>query len=143
MNVARRRRLAFHAVVVVTFGLFAGFPWAEVITSGSTSDAARAWRMAHLEGLLNGLLMLAVAGCGGLLKLSDRAAGWLVGSLVLAGYGNVIASIVGALSGERGLAPGGSGANWFVFLLFMAAVLAVFVAMGMTAWGTRPGALEE
>lgn len=139
MNEKQRARLAGHAMVVLLLGLIAGFPWANVINAGldveGAAEASRAWRMAHLEGLLNGLLMLGVAGIGPVLMLSEGQVRWLSRLLCLAGYGNIVASILGAATGNRGLQPVGPPANQAVFVLFMSAVAAVFVAVVLVIFG--------
>src|SRR5688572_29444298 len=129
-----RASLVAHGVIVIVLGLLAGFPFALVITGGLQGDL-RAWRMAHMEGLLNGLMMLAVGAAGGLIVLSARQARWLWGGLVVAGYGNVIASTIGATYGVRGLALEPPVSNVVVFLLFTAAIVGVFVALYLAAAG--------
>jgi hypothetical protein len=136
MNDDARRRLAFHGSIAILLGLLAGFPFAFVILGQMAGDL-RAWRMAHLEGVLNGLMLWAVAGFGGVLRLGDGAQRALVWALVVTAYGNSIAAIVGAMAGERGLEPGGNLANMTVYLLFMVALVAVFVVVGAVATGAR------
>jgi hypothetical protein len=136
MDDRHRRRLAFHGAMAILLGLLAGFPFAFVVLGQMAGDV-RAWRMAHLEGVMNGLLLWAVAGLGGFLRLGDGAQRVLVWSLLVTAYGNTVASILGAGSGARGLAPGGPLANTTVYLLFMVALVAVFVAVGLVASGAR------
>jgi hypothetical protein len=131
-----RRQLAFHGAIAIFLGLVAGFPFAFVILGQMTGDL-RAWRMAHLEGVLNGMLLWAVAGFGPVLRLGDGAQRALVWALVVTAYGNSLAAILGATVGERGLEPGGSLANMTVYLLFMVALVAIFVAVGAVAAGAR------
>jgi hypothetical protein len=95
--------------------------------------------MAHLEGLLNGLLLIAVAAVGSRLHLSTRQGTILTWSLVVTAYGNIVAATLAAASAVRGLEPGGSVANTTVYLLFMVAVVAVIVATGLVAHGARGG----
>jgi hypothetical protein len=136
MHDDRRRQLAFHGAVAILLGLFAGFPFAFVIL-GQMSGDLRAWRMAHLEGVLNGLMLWAAAGIGGVLRLGDGAQRTLVGALIVTAYGNSIAAILGATTGQRGLEPGGTLANMAVYVLFMAALVAVFAAVATIAVGAR------
>jgi hypothetical protein len=136
MHDDRRRQLAFHGAAAMLLGLFAGFPFAFVIL-GQMSGDLRAWRMAHLEGVLNGLLLWAAAGIGGVLHLGEGAQRTLVWALVVTAYGNSIAAILGATANQRGLVPGGSLANMTVYLLFMAALVAIFLAVGTIAVGAR------
>ncbi len=130
------RRVIFHGAIVVLLGLAAGFPFAFVIL-GSMNGDVRAWRMAHLEGVLNGLVMFVIAGIGSKLTLSRSQQSLLVWCLIVTGYFNVVASILGASTGVRGLEAGGSVANTIVYLLFVVAVVTVTTAMVLLALGTR------
>jgi hypothetical protein len=144
MERALRRTMVFHGAIVVLLGMLAGFPYAFVVM-GSLEGSERAWRMAHLEGVLNGLLLLAVAGVGGRLVLPARQGQVLAWALVVTGYANVVAAIIGATFAVRGLAPGGSFSNTIVYTLFMAAIAGVFVALGLVAAGARrrPSGTEQ
>lgn len=129
-----RARLVFHGAVVVLLGLLAGFPHAFVLT-GQLAGEERAWRMAHLEGLLNGMLAMLAAAVSGSLVLSAQQQTWLVRSLVAAAYGNVVASVLGATFGVRGLALAGPPANVVMNLLFWVAIGGVFAGVGLLIAG--------
>jgi hypothetical protein len=131
-----RARLVFHGAVVILLGLLAGFPHAFVLT-GQIVGEERAWRMAHLEGLLNGMLAMLAGAAGGSLVLSERQQAWLVWSLVVTGYGNVIASVLGATFGVRGLAFTGPPANAIMNLLFWIAILGILIGVGLLIAGAR------
>jgi hypothetical protein len=131
-----RARLVFHGAVVVMLGLLAGFPHAFVLT-GQIQGEERAWRMAHLEGLLNGMLMMLAGASGGSLALSASQQSWLLWSLVAAGYGNVIASVLGATFGVRGLALAGPPANAIMNLLFWIAIVGILAGVGLLIAGAR------
>ncbi len=131
-----RASLVLHGVVVIVLGLLAGFPYALVVT-GDLVGEVRAWRMAHLEGILNGLVLIGVGAAGSVIALDARQASWLFWSLLVAGYGNVVAATIGAWFGVRGLAPTGPASNFVVFALFTAAIVGVFVGLalaGLGAW---------
>jgi len=130
-----RDTMIFHGAIVFLLGLLAGFPHAFVIT-GQMAGSERAWRMAHLEGVLNGLLLLVVAVIADRLVLGRRRGAILAWSLVIAGYGNVAASILAATWNVRGLGPAGPVTNVIVYILFMVAVVGVFVGMGLVALQT-------
>jgi hypothetical protein len=140
MDKRRASLLAGHAAIVLLIALIVGFPFATATTAGGD---VRAWRMAHLEALLNGLLMLGVAAAAPLLALGSRAQGVLFWTMLLTGYGNALASWLAAASGERGLAAGGSLANNLVFVGFMIAVVTVAVGLLVTAIGAFRGARPE
>ena len=55
------RALGFHAAVIILLGMIAGFPYGVHILETTTGDIIRAWRTAHLLGLVNGLFLIAVA----------------------------------------------------------------------------------
>jgi hypothetical protein len=131
-----RARLVFHGAVVVMLGLLAGFPHAFVLT-GQLVGEERAWRMAHLEGLLNGMLMMLAAAVAGSLVLTGSQQSWLLWSLVAAGYGNVIASVLGASVGVRGLALAGPPANVVMNLLFWLAIAGILAGVGLLIAGAR------
>lgn len=64
-----------------------------------------------MEGIQNGILVLALAGCGRFLRLGPGAAGVMTWAVVAAAYGNVLGAGLGAFVGERGLAPTGPRAT--------------------------------
>jgi hypothetical protein len=96
--------------------------------------------MAHLEGVLNGLVAIAIAAAGGLLVLSQRQQRVLAVCVVGMAYGNVVGSILGAATGNRGLAPGGSLLNTAVYLFFVAAVAGIVVALALAGLGASRAA---
>lgn len=139
MDSRLRSRMLFHGAVVILIGLLAGFPYVYVI-SGQLAGEERAWRMAHLEGLLNGLVVMAVAAGGGRIALSAGSQRLLAVSLIVAAYGNAVASIVGAAFGVRGLGPQGPLANFVVFLLFSIAIVGILLGLALVIAGVRRGA---
>jgi hypothetical protein len=129
-----RKSLVAHGLVVILLGMLTGFPYALVVT-GSMAGAERAWRMAHLEGVLNGLLLVAIGAAGNSIALTARQARWLQWTLIVTAYGNWLGATLGAAAGERGLAPEGPLANFAVYTLFMVAVVAVLVGLSLAAYG--------
>lgn len=136
MTNSLRDKLIFHGAIVIILGLLAGFPFVMVL-NGSMEGEVRAWRMAHLEGILNGLVCLAAAGVIGYLSLDAKKLKLLAWSLIVMSYGNLIASVVGASTGNRGLEFVGPAANMIVFSLFMVAIVGVFIGVGLLALGSR------
>ena len=139
MDPRLRARMTYHGAVVIMLGLLTGFPYAFVLT-GQLVGEERAWRMAHMEGLLNGMLVLLAAALSGALVLSARQHAWLCWSLVAAAYGNVVASTIGAAFGVRGLDLAGPAANAIMNLLFWVAIVAVFIGIGLLIVGARAAA---
>ena len=140
MNHRLRSLLVVHGALIFLVGLAAGFPFAMILLAGPDAPPpvpgdVRGWRMAHLEGVLNGLTLIAVAGVGRDMVLTQRTQLIIFWSLVITGWGNIVASIIGPIFGARGLTFGGGVANSLMYLLFMAAVIAVIVAMVATVRG--------
>jgi len=133
-----RASLIFHGAIVIILGLLAGFPYALVL-QGQIEGEPRQWSMAHLEGVLNGLLCLGAAGAFGKLALSAGQMRVMTWSFIVMAYGNVVASVIGAITGQRGLEFTGPMSNMLVFTLFMIAVVLVLVALVLLAYGSRPG----
>ena len=146
--------LVAHGGIVFLLGMAAGFPFAFEILGrvelwpipGSLElqmpGDYRGWRMAHLEGVLNGLLLVAVGSFGSKLRLSPRAAAWVAGGLLVTAWGNIVASWIAPLTGTRGLSFSGLSWNSAVFLLFMAAIAGVIIAMLLVIRGALAGARE-
>ena len=149
MNERLQSQMIAHGALVFLAGMLAGFPFAFLLLGkvvlwpipGSIDVAmpgdVRGWRMAHLEGILNGLTLIGVAAVGARLKLSDQAQRTVAWALIVTAWGNVIASIIGPLFGGRGLAFGGGVANSLMYLLFVAAIVAVMIAMWLVFIGAR------
>jgi hypothetical protein len=133
------QRMVFHGSAMILLGLLAGLPFAFVLTGDLAGDP-RAWRMAHLEGLLNGLLVIAAGSVMARLVLDDGTKKLVCWSLIGMGYANLVASVLGAGFGVRGLSPAMPVSNIVVYVLFMGAVVAVLLAVGLMMYGTRASA---
>jgi hypothetical protein len=132
-----------HGALVFILGLAAGVPflWAlDAVAAGGgavEAEALRAWRMAHLEGTLNGMMMIAVAAAAKQLTLSDGRSSIITWGLLATGWGNILASFVSGMTGGRGLALTGIDWNTLTFTLFSIAivgVIAAFVVLALAAF---------
>lgn len=108
MSERNQRSLALHGTSVLLIGLLAGigFSYAAATTS-VTSDLYKNWRFAHLEGLFNGVVVLAVAGVWRHIETRQRrvvdVGRWL---LVVGAYANAIGPwIVALFIGHRVIQP--------------------------------------
>ena len=102
--------------------------------------APAAWIMAHLEGITNGLLLIAIAAANPYLKLSARQYVWLFYSALIFGWLFTLPAIANAWFGTRGLAFGGgpfgdSLANNVIYLFGWPPIMAVHIAFGLLGWG--------
>ena len=152
MSERLQRLLIAHGGMVFLAGLVVGFPFAFFL-AGEISlwpipgkiviqlpGSERGWRMAHLEGILNGLTLIAVGAVGGRLALSERAARWIAWSLIVTAWGNVFAATLGPMfttpgAAPRGLVFGDGVVNSLMYLLFVAAIVAVMIAMILVVRG--------
>ena len=128
--------LSFHALIIILLGMLAGFPYGSQIVAQAAEDTIRAWRVAHLEGLSNGLFLLVIAAIWQYMRPSKSLGKVVWWFLVLGGYANIVAPIIAAATGYRGLEPTGPFVNWLIFgiyqlafLLFPAALLSA-VSLG-------------
>lgn len=149
MTERQQASLVAHGALVFLLGMAAGFPFAfEILQRVETwpipgsiavdmPGDVRGWRMAHLEGILNGTLLIAVGAFGGRLALTATQARWAVRGLLVTAWGNIVASWIAPLAEVRGLAFSGASWNSVVYLLFIAAVVGVLIAMALVFLGAR------
>jgi hypothetical protein len=134
------RQIAFHAVVVLALGMISGFIWGNVMSDPSqTLTRAAAWRLAHIEGFANGVLMLGVALSYSLVQPTGRSEQLIRYGIIITGYSNIFASMYGGIFDGRGLMPSvqSSAHDLVVFYAFMPGVIAIFVVLGAMAGALR------
>ena len=107
---------------------------------GQVPGETRAWNMAHLEGITNGLLLFGLAAVAPYLSLSKRLNGWLFYSSLVFAWLFTLPAIANALFGTRGLAFGGgpfgdSMANNVIYLFGWPAMVAVHIALPLMLFG--------
>jgi len=136
-------QLTLHGLVVLFLGLLCGVPYGSAIVGGWGDEAVRAWKLAHMEGVQNGILLVALAGVGRFMLLTARGEAIVVWGATLAAWGNIVGAALGAVTGYRGLAPEGPLGNWLVFVAFMFGMWGVLLAvpaaaLGVVAWRREP-----
>ncbi len=107
---------------------------------GQVPGEPRAWIMAHLEGITNGLLLLGIALISPYLVLSGRQQKWLAICGVIFGWLFTLPAIANAWFGTRGLAFGGgpfgdSLANNLIYVSGWPAMIAVHIAFALLLIG--------
>jgi hypothetical protein len=101
---------------------------------------ARAWNMAHLEGITNGLLLMGLAALAPLLTLTNKQHRILFWCALITGWGFTLPAWANALAGTRGLAfdggpfPGGL-ANSIIYLCGWPSVIAVHIVFALMLLG--------
>lgn len=93
----------------------------------------RGWNMAHLEGITNGLVLIAFAAAAPFIKLGPKAQSWFFWSSLTFAWMFTLPAIANAFFGTRGLAFGGgpfgpSLANDIIYLSGWPPILAVHIA---------------
>jgi len=106
----------------------------------SIPDDGRAWRMAHVEAITEGLLLMAVGLGGQFMRLTRRQFDWLFWSSLVTGWLFSVPPIFNALFGTRGLSFGGAPfkggtANDIIYLFGWPPVVAVHVMVALILWG--------
>tara|TARA_R110000868_G_scaffold100968_11_gene277980 strand:- start:53 stop:550 length:498 start_codon:yes stop_codon:yes gene_type:complete len=103
-------------------------------------DDGRAWRMAHMEGITQGLLLMALGLGGQFMRLKPKQYVWLFWSSLVTGWLFTVPTIFNAIYGTRGLAFGGGPfkaglANDVIYLTGWPPVVAVHIMLGLTVLG--------
>ncbi len=101
---------------------------------------ARAWRMAHMEGITQGLLLMALAFGGRFMLHTERAHRWLLRSALITGWLFALPAMLHPLFGTRGLAFGGGPfkpglANDALYLFGWPPVVCVHVMLALAITG--------
>ena len=93
------------------------------------------WRMAHLEGIINGALLWLAAAILPMVPLSLKGQVRTGHGMILVGWTIVIASLLDPLyANSRGLEFGGPLTNHIAFFLFYVGVVLVMVIMAVIAY---------
>ncbi len=146
MTGRQQQLLIANGAIVFLLGMASGFPLAfellgrfelwplPLVIEFDMPGDTRGWVMAHLEGILNGVLLIAIAAVADRLALSARAGTIIFWGLLVTAYGNMAASIISPLFDARGLSFGGV-MNSIVYLLFVAAIIAIVWVMVLVVIG--------
>src|SRR5580692_6538895 len=131
------RRLMFHGIVLFLLGLLTGF--AEQHFANVRMGLA-----AHLEGLMNGIFLVALGAIWTHVRLSASAAAIAFWAVLYGTYLNWFTTVLAAIFGTAALSPitgaGHSGQPWqetFVTVGFMSVGIAIVLASVLILWGLR------
>jgi (hydroxyamino)benzene mutase len=132
-----RRRLIFHGVALFLIGLLTGL--AEQHFSNVRMGLA-----AHLEGVMNGMFLVAVGAAWNEVRLSPLIGKIAYWALLVGTYGNWAVTTSAAILGTAALSPitaaGHSAAPTEEFLVasgFVLIGLAIILASSILLWGLR------
>jgi hydroxylaminobenzene mutase len=136
------RRLMFHGMVLFLLGLATGF--AEQHFANIRMGLA-----AHLEGLMNGIFLLALGASWKEVRLSSRTASLGFWVTLYGTYGNWLLTTLAAVFGTAALSPitgaGHSGLPWQESLVragFMTVGITMVLSAVVVLWGLRAKASE-
>ncbi|MEH6569035.1 MAG: hypothetical protein V7709_08175 [Halioglobus sp.] len=139
-NLPFQRQLAFHAVIVLALGMISGFIWGNTMAdAAATVSQAAAWRLAHIEGFANGVLMLGIALAYPLVQANVKAERIIRFGMIITGYSNIFASMYGGVFDARGLMPSAESSmhDLVVFFGFLPGIIAIFFVLGAMALSLR------
>ena len=136
------RRLIWHGMFLVLLGLLTGFVEQEFAN-------VRMGLAAHLEGVMNGIFLVALGAVWTSVRLSPRLKGGAYWSALFGTYGNWMATTLAAVFGAASLSPitgaGHHALPWqegLVTLLFIAIGIAITVCAVLVLWGLRRAAVS-
>ena len=110
-----RLKLFKHGSIIAIIGLLSGFGLVFVILDsytvwpvtlpidGGVPGSERGWRVAHVAGVMNGLLIMITGLMLPHTQATLRAQRWIVGSMIYTGWGNTVFFHCANLSSNRGL----------------------------------------
>jgi (hydroxyamino)benzene mutase len=132
-----RRRLLWHGMALFLIGLLTGLAQPHFTN-------IRMALAAHLEGVMNGTLLIAVGAIWNEVRLSPRASAAAYWTLLVGTYGNWLVTTAAAVLGTAALSPitgaGHAGAAWqetLVTLGFVTIGVAIISASVLLLWGLR------
>ena len=132
-----RRRLLWHGMVLFLIGLFTGLAQPHFAN-------IRMALAAHLEGVMNGIFLLAVGAIWNEVRLSSRVSAVAYWALLGGTYGNWAVTTIAAILGTAALSPitgaGHGAAPWQEVLVtggFVMIGVAIISASVLLLWGLR------
>jgi (hydroxyamino)benzene mutase len=138
-----KRRLIWHGMFLFLLGLLTGFAEQKFINP-------RMGLSAHLEGLMNGIFLVALGAVWAEVKLSARVKSATFWIALYGSYINWLATTLGAAFGTAALSPiiaaGHSASAWreaLVTGLFISVGLTTVAASLIVLWGLRARAAGE
>jgi hypothetical protein len=134
------RQIAFHAVIVLFLGMVSGLFWGMLMADAASSVSQQsAWRLAHIEGFANGVLMFLVALSYPLINPRGRAEKIIRIGIIITGYSNILASMYGGFFDARGLLPSADSTvhDLVVYYGFLPGVVAILLVLPTVAISLR------
>jgi hypothetical protein len=134
--------LLLNGALVLLMGILSGIPYWLTIIRRKEQEAIYAWRVAHSFLVMDGLMMLMVGLIIPDLPLDEPTVWVMVWALIISGYGFVLAFIIGAWKGYRGLTPKPYGMNTFLFGWHIIGILGSLIGILIVIYGLFKAFLE-
>lgn len=115
--------LALHGAIVLTVSIIAGLLLYGAILK-SKNEAA--WHLVHAGGTVRGVMLIALAAIIHLPVLPAWQLATAVWLIIFFVWTSMLAMIIAAISGDRGLGLSGSIANKLVYVLYGLGTIAIF-----------------
>jgi hypothetical protein len=126
--------LCLHGAIVM-FAAFVSGGMIAAAAMGQVSGSVEDWKLAHMEPLINGIVLFAVAGCIGKLALSSGQTRVITYCLVIMAYCNTVFGFMRGLTGALGYQFDDSLANNIATFSGMLGVPLAFVAFSLIFLG--------
>ena len=97
MGAAQQRQVLFHGLIILFLGLLAGIGFSVAAAGLQEDPAYGVWRFAHMEGLLNGLLVIAVGAAWPVIFRQGKTLSLARWGLIIGCYANIIGPLINAL----------------------------------------------
>lgn len=131
-----RRFMIRHGSIVAFLGAISGLIYTLVI-SGDIPGSIRAWHIAHLQGVMTGILIIAVSSAVPYLQLDAKKCRLMAVFFVVTGYCYAIGPVWGAVFGVRGISPAGPVTNVLMFTSNTVASISALIGLGFAIHGSR------
>jgi len=136
MGDENRRFMVKHGSIVAFLGAISGLMFTFVIT-GDIPGSIRAWHIAHLQGVMTGILIIAVSSALPHLQMDFKRCRLMAVFFVITGYCYAIGPVWGAIFGVRGIALTGPATNVVMFISNTVASISVLIGLGFAIFGAR------
>ena len=124
--------LVLQGVLVLTVSLVGGLLLYRMLLKEKNPAA---WHLVHAGGTVRGVLLIALAAIIPLLALPLSQVSFLVWLMIISIWASMLAMVIAAISGDRGLRLGGSLTNKLVYLFYAIHIVTILPAFILLIYG--------
>lgn len=125
-------QLALHGAVVLTVSVIGGLFLYRAILN---TERIAAWHLVHSGGTVRGVMLIALAAIIQYPTLPMWQLATIVWLILFFTWTSMLAMVIAAVSGERGLGYSGSSTNKLVYILYAVGTVAIFPACSLLIYG--------